>query len=242
MEDEADERQPEHSERHPEQAGVGDHVALVQFDLAGAQLGVDDQQVAEQPARGHEIDGQKERRQRAMWTRRTFSSAARRASDFVAFLVHMAPLSALLLTVYLVAARWLFRDLLDVDPELRASLLELNERDMITHPGLLRMSLAVLGLTLIGFLLHGPLHLEPATIALSGAILLMVLARESPEEVLREVEWPTLFFFIGLFMLVAGVIEIGLIGAVADAIVSITGGALGAHRCWCSGYRPSCPA
>ena len=146
--------------------------------------------------------------------------------DFVAFLVHMAPLSAVLLTVYLVAARWLFRDLLVVDPELRASLLELNERDMITHPGLLRMSLAVLGLTLIGFLLHGPLHLEPATIALSGAILLMVLARESPEEVLRDVEWPTLFFFIGLFMLVAGVIEIGLIGAVADAIVSITGGAL----------------
>ena len=52
------------------------------------------------------------------------------------------------------------------------------------------------------------------------------LARESPEEVLRDVEWPTLFFFIGLFMLVAGVIEIGLIGAVADAIVSVTGGAL----------------
>jgi Na+/H+ antiporter NhaD/arsenite permease-like protein len=54
----------------------------------------------------------------------------------------------------------------------------------------------------------------------------MVLARESPEEVLREVEWPTLFFFIGLFMLVAGVIEIGLIDAVADAIFALTGGAL----------------
>ncbi|MDQ4034606.1 MAG: ArsB/NhaD family transporter [Chloroflexota bacterium] len=146
--------------------------------------------------------------------------------DFTAFLLNMAPLSVVLLAVYLVAARWLFRDLLHADPELRASLLEINEREMITHPALLRRSVAVLALTLAGFLLHGPLNLEPATIALTGAVLLMVIARESPDEVLREVEWPTLFFFIGLFMLIAGVIEIGLIGAVADAIVSITGGAL----------------
>ena len=146
--------------------------------------------------------------------------------DFGAFLVNMAPLSAILLVVYLVAARWLFRNLLTADPELRARLLELNEREMITNPGLLRRSLAVLGLTLVGFLFHGVLGLEPATVALTGAIVLMVLARESPEEVLREVEWPTLFFFIGLFMLVAGVIEIGLIDAVADVIMTITGGAL----------------
>jgi Na+/H+ antiporter NhaD/arsenite permease-like protein len=146
--------------------------------------------------------------------------------DFGQFLIHMAPLSAILLAVYLVAARWLFRGLLTVDPERAAGLLQLNEREMITDGGLLRKSLIVLGLTLLGFLLHGPLHLEPATIALAGAIVLMVVARESPEEVLRDVEWPTLFFFIGLFMLVAGVIEIGVIDAVADFIFSVTGGAL----------------
>jgi Na+/H+ antiporter NhaD/arsenite permease-like protein len=146
--------------------------------------------------------------------------------DFGAFLVHMAPLSAVILAVYLVGARWLFRDLLVADPELRAGFLELNEREMITDPALLRRSLVVLGLTLVGFLLHGALHLEPATVALTGAVVLMVVARESPDEVLREVEWPTLFFFIGLFMLVAGVIEIGLIEVVADAVVAVTGGAL----------------
>ena len=146
--------------------------------------------------------------------------------DFGAFLVNMAPLSAVLLVVYLVAARWLFRGQLTADPALRASLLELNEREMITNPGLLRISLIVLGLTLVGFLVHGILHLEPATIALAGAVALMLLAKKSPDEVLREVEWPTLFFFIGLFMLVAGVIEIGLIDAVADAIFALTGGEL----------------
>jgi Na+/H+ antiporter NhaD/arsenite permease-like protein len=146
--------------------------------------------------------------------------------DFGAFLLHMAPLSVVLLVVYLFAARWLFRGMLTVDPALREGLLDLNEREMITNPQLLRTSLIVMGLTLVGFLLHGALHLEPATIALTGAVVLMVVARESPEEVLRDVEWPTLFFFIGLFMLVAGVIEIGLIDAVADAIFSLTGGAL----------------
>jgi Na+/H+ antiporter NhaD/arsenite permease-like protein len=146
--------------------------------------------------------------------------------DFGSFLLHMAPLSAIILTVYLVAARWLYRDLLVVDPELRSGFLELNEREMITNPALLRRALIVLGLTLAGFLLQGVLHLEPATVALTGAVVLMIVARESPEEVLSEIEWPTLFFFIGLFMLVAGVIEIGLIEAVADAIVSLTGGAL----------------
>jgi Na+/H+ antiporter NhaD/arsenite permease-like protein len=105
-------------------------------------------------------------------------------------------------------------------------LLALDERQMITDPRLLRSSLVVLGLTLVGFVLHGVLHLEPATIALTGAVVLMIVAREDPHEVLREVEWPTLFFFIGLFMLVAGVIEIGLIVAVAGAIESVTGGIL----------------
>jgi Na+/H+ antiporter NhaD/arsenite permease-like protein len=148
--------------------------------------------------------------------------------DFGAFLSVMAPLSIILLAIYLFAARWLFRGLLVADPELQASFLDLDERSMITQPALLRRSLAVLGLTLVGFLVHGILHLEPATVALTGAVVLMIIARENPDEILREVEWPTLFFFIGLFMLVAGVIEIGLITAVADGIQELTGGALAA--------------
>jgi Na+/H+ antiporter NhaD/arsenite permease-like protein len=146
--------------------------------------------------------------------------------DFVTFAWHMAPLSAIVLALFLVAARWLFRGQLSVDPDLRDQLLSLDERDMIANPSLLRRSLAVLGLTLVGFLVHGPLGYEPATVALTGAVVLMVVAREDPHDVLREVEWPTLFFFIGLFMLIAGVIEIGMIEAVATALTDVTGGAL----------------
>ncbi|HLE59806.1 MAG TPA: ArsB/NhaD family transporter [Candidatus Limnocylindria bacterium] len=148
--------------------------------------------------------------------------------DFGTFFANMAPLSAIVLVLFLGAARWLFRGQLGVDPEMRVALLALDERQMITNPSLLRRSLVVLGLTLIGFLLHGPLGHEPATVALSGAVVLMVVAREDPHEVLREVEWPTLFFFIGLFMLIAGVIEIGMIQAIASWLTALTGGALAA--------------
>jgi Na+/H+ antiporter NhaD/arsenite permease-like protein len=146
--------------------------------------------------------------------------------DFATFFLNMAPLAGIVLVVFLVAARWLFRSQLVVDPEMRDALLALDERQMITDPTLLRRSLVVLGITLLGFLLHGPLGYEPATVALAGAVTLMVVARESPQEVLREVEWPTLFFFIGLFMLIAGVIEIGMIRAIASALTDVTGGAL----------------
>jgi Na+/H+ antiporter NhaD/arsenite permease-like protein len=140
----------------------------------------------------------------------------------------MGPLAALILVLFLVSARWLFSDQLSVDPDLRDSLLALDEREMITDRPLLRRSMVVLGLTLLGFILHGPLGYEPATVALTGAVALMLVAREDPHEILREVEWPTLFFFIGLFMLIAGVIEIGLIDAIASALTDLTGGALAA--------------
>jgi Na+/H+ antiporter NhaD/arsenite permease-like protein len=145
---------------------------------------------------------------------------------FADFLVHMTPLAVILLVIYLIAAKWLFRGQLTLDEERRDSLLALDERQMITNPKLLRQSVIVLGATLVGFVLHGVFHIEPATIALAGALTLMVVAKEEPHEILREVEWPTLFFFIGLFMLVAGVIEVGLIDAVASVIQTVTGGEL----------------
>ena len=146
--------------------------------------------------------------------------------DFVDFLGHMTPVAVVILAAFLLSARWLFRDQLTLDPALRVALLQLNEREMITQPRLLRASLVVLGLTLLGFLLHAPLGYEPATVALTGAIVLMLVAREEPHDVLRDVEWTTLFFFIGLFMLVGGVIEVGLIERLAEFAAGITGGAL----------------
>ncbi len=151
-------------------------------------------------------------------------SAAR--LSFVDFLNHMAPVSILSMAAFLVAARFMFFRSLQLDPKMREQVLNIKARDTITDRPLLRKSLIVLGLTLVAFVLHGPLHLEPATVALAGAVALMLWARQDPEEVLHEVEWPTLFFFVGLFVLVSGVIEVGLIDILAQGALAVTGDAV----------------
>ncbi len=144
--------------------------------------------------------------------------------DFLDFLTNMGPVALIIFVVFLITLRVLFRSALTVGEDAREAALSLDETDVISDPGLLRRSLLVIGATLIGFLLHGPLGYEPATIALLGATILMLVARMDPESVFHEVEWPTLFFFVGLFILVEGVVQVGIIQSIADTLFSLTGG------------------
>lgn len=88
----------------------------------------------------------------------------------------------------------------------------------------MRLGLGVLGLTIVGFLFARQLGLEGATIALAGAVVLMILAKEDVHEVLKTVEWSTLLFFIGLFIVVGAVVKSGLISDLAGQALSVTGG------------------
>jgi Na+/H+ antiporter NhaD/arsenite permease-like protein len=143
---------------------------------------------------------------------------------FAEFLVNLAPISLAILIVFLLMTRIMFGRDLAVHEEVRDAVLALDEREVLSLPGLLRLSLTVIGATLVGFLLATPLGLEPGTIALLGAAVLLLISRLEVEEVLREIEWPTLFFFVGLFMLVEAVVHVGIIDALAASLVDLTGG------------------
>ncbi len=144
--------------------------------------------------------------------------------DFVAFLVNMGPPAVIAFAVFLVTIALMFRSDLRVHAEVRDEVLALDEREVITDPRLLRLGMLILALTIVGFLFHGALGYEPATVALLGAAILMLIARIEPEAVLREVEWATLFFFVGLFMLVEGIVHVGIIEGVAVGLFQATGG------------------
>jgi Na+/H+ antiporter NhaD/arsenite permease-like protein len=144
--------------------------------------------------------------------------------DFGAFIVNLTPPNVVILIVVLATLRFMFRRELVLDPSRRDAVLALDERQVLTDPRLLRVSLAVIAVTMVGFLFHGAIGLEPATIALFGATLLMLLSRIHPEEVLREIEWPTLFFFIGLFMLVEGIVHVGILEAIGRELIELTRG------------------
>lgn len=149
------------------------------------------------------------------------------------FLFNLAPiviviLAATLLPIYLIWGRKLC-----AGDEARHRVMNFNEREAITDPRLLKQSLSVLALVIAGFLLAHPLHLEPATIAMFGAALLLLLhnlprsAVEQSDNVHRtfgEVEWVTLFFFVGLFIVVRGIDATGLLQRLGRATLTLTGG------------------
>lgn len=146
---------------------------------------------------------------------------------FMAFINNLAPIAAVVLLVYLPLFVLLFRKQIRTSPEYTKSIMEINERELIKDPVLLRKCLAVLGLTIIGFFLHQALHLESATVALAGAFVLLLLTGEhAMEHALTKVEWTTIFFFVGLFVLVSGLIETGVIAELAAKAIELTNGNL----------------
>lgn len=144
--------------------------------------------------------------------------------SFNDFLVHLAPVSIVIMLVTIGLLIYVYRNDLNVTDEQRQGILKLRYQDEIKDWRLLQKSLVVLGLTIAGFVLHGVLHLESATIALTGATLLMLISREEPEDILLHVEWPTIFFFAGLFVLVGGLKATGVIKELAQWGLSITQG------------------
>jgi Na+/H+ antiporter NhaD/arsenite permease-like protein len=144
--------------------------------------------------------------------------------SFVDFLANLAPISFLTFVVVTGALYLAFRRRLAIPPERRAGVMRLDARRSIEDPEELRRALPVLVLTILAFFVHRPLGLEPATVALSGAAIMLLLTRQSVERSLSGIEWSTLFFFIGLFVMVGALEERGAIGEVASAIGSVTGG------------------
>lgn len=147
--------------------------------------------------------------------------------DFIAFLVNLAPVVIVLLLLA-IGGFWL---VYGRSGRLGAPSAEgqraLGRADARVHLGdtrLLRRSLIVLGLTILGFFLHGLLHYQAGTIAMFGAVLLLLLSRVDTHDVLAEVEWPTIFFFVGLFVVVGGIEEIGLLQMVAERVVALVAG------------------
>lgn len=146
--------------------------------------------------------------------------------SFTDFIIHLAPIAILILFITISLLLLFYRKDLQVTEEARLQLLTLSPQEQIKNWQLLKQSLCILTLTMVGFLLHSTLHLESATIAMTGAMLLMLISKEEPEKILMEVEWPTVFFFAGLFMLVGGLKSTGVIKAMAEWALTLTGGQL----------------
>lgn len=149
--------------------------------------------------------------------------ASRADLTFNDFLVHLAPLSAILIVVLVALCRFLFRKSFVYDGTRAVEVMELEEREAIKDPRMLVQGLVVLALVVVGFVLHPVLHYEPSVVALLGAGLLIAISKAETGEILGEVEWPTLAFFAGLFIMIGGLIETGVIGEISTSLADAIG-------------------
>ncbi|KUO17436.1 ArsB/NhaD family transporter [Streptomyces dysideae] len=149
--------------------------------------------------------------------------ASRAGLTFNDFLVHLAPLSVVLTVVLVVMCRVMFRKAFVYDESRAAEVMALEEKEAIKDPRLLVQGLVVLVLVVAGFVLHPVLHYEPSVVALLGAGLLIAISAVETGEVLGEVEWPTLAFFAGLFIMIGGLIETGVIGEISKSLADAIG-------------------
>ncbi len=148
--------------------------------------------------------------------------ASKAGFDFMDFIVHLTPAIIVIMVVWMLVWKVVFGRRLHVKEHLKARIMAMNENELIKDPVLLKKCLVVLGLTVAGFILHGFFHYEPATVALMGAATLLFISGEEPHHALAEVEWPTIFFFIGLFIIIGGTVKVGLIELMSQKMIDLT--------------------
>jgi Na+/H+ antiporter NhaD/arsenite permease-like protein len=154
---------------------------------------------------------------------------------FNQFLLNLAPITPVIMAVTLGVIYFVWGRSMHATTEARERIMNFREREAITDVRLLKQSLSVLALVILGFMLAHPLHLDPATIAMFGAAVLLLLSNlknnaeeqsERVHEIFGKIEWITIFFFIGLFIAVKGIEEAGVLRILADMVLNYTGGDL----------------
>jgi Na+/H+ antiporter NhaD/arsenite permease-like protein len=147
---------------------------------------------------------------------------------FNQFLLNMLPISVMSMAILLGMTRWLYRTEFDREskPPSAALIVKLEAGARITDPILLRKSLLLFGITLILFFVEDLFHMPPAVVAILGSTALLLWVRPDVSEMLREVDWTTLVFFMSLFMMVGGIQEVGLIQLIAEFVQGVAGESL----------------
>ena len=143
---------------------------------------------------------------------------------FNEFLFNTAPVAALSMISLLATVYFMYAKDMKVSNELKAKIMELNSSRSLKDIKLLKQSMIIFSLVIIGFILNNFVDKGLAMISLSGAVLLALVAKKKPKEMFEGVEWETLFFFIGLFMMIKGIENLDIIKYIGDKMISLTEG------------------
>ncbi|MGL4534033.1 MAG: ArsB/NhaD family transporter [Fusobacteriaceae bacterium] len=144
--------------------------------------------------------------------------------NFNQFLFNTAPMAIIALVILLINVYFIYGRHMKVSEDLKANIMELDASRTLKDIKLLKEAGLIFTLVLVGFILNNFIDKGLAVISLSGAILLVIVAKRKPAEILKHVEWDTLFFFIGLFILVKGISETHVIDILGNKLIEISKG------------------
>ena len=144
--------------------------------------------------------------------------------SFFDFIMYDTPVVVVILVVILVMFYFMYGRKMNVNADKRSRILELDEHDYVKKPKLLKISAVMIAFVVAGFMLHGVLGIESSVIAMSAAGVILIVSRENIEHALLDIEWTTLTFFAGLFVIVGAMAETGVIEMLANALINATGG------------------
>ncbi|MEF2560631.1 MAG: ArsB/NhaD family transporter [Eggerthellaceae bacterium] len=143
---------------------------------------------------------------------------------FFDFLAYDGPAVIVILVVSTIMYYFLYGKKMGVSAEKQASIMQLHAHEAIKSKSLFTKSVVMIVLVAIAFVMHGAVHVEPSVVALAAAAIMLIISRAEVEETLMDVEWSTIGFFAGLFVVVGGLAETGVIEMMAYALIDLTGG------------------
>ncbi|MGI6721886.1 MAG: ArsB/NhaD family transporter [Anaerovoracaceae bacterium] len=144
--------------------------------------------------------------------------------DFMDFILNEGPVVVVILIVVIFIMKLVYGKGLMVDEESMRQVMMLDEQKAIKSKPLMKKSIVMIIVVAAGFVLHGNLGVESGVVALTCAAVLIIIGGQDAEDVIADVEWPTIIFFLGLFIVVGGMVETGFIGRIADLLIENTTG------------------
>ena len=144
--------------------------------------------------------------------------------DFIDFITNTGIVAVFVIAALVLIMKFVYKSKLAADAEAIKSVMELDENKAIEDKALLYKSIVVMILVVVGFMFHSQLGIESATVALTAAAIMLVIGKQNVDYIIGEVEWTTILFFAGLFIVVGGLDETGVIGQLAKLVIDMTKG------------------
>ncbi|MEE1038118.1 MAG: ArsB/NhaD family transporter [Eubacterium sp.] len=142
--------------------------------------------------------------------------------SFMDFVFNLAPCIVIIMILLIVMMRFTFKKSLVVDEDSIKQVMLLDEKKTIEDVNLLRKSVIMIAVVVVGFVLHAQIGIESGTIAVTAAAIMLFIGKQDVEEIIADIEWTTIVFFIGLFIVVGGMVETGVVNQLANFVISLT--------------------